>query len=150
MSPAEQFTRFLSSHRLKVTSERVAVAEAIAATRGHFDVDALLDRLRRRRVPVSRATLYRTLPHLVEAGIVHRLTGPDGQSRYESMAGRRHHDHMICLRCGEIAEFESSAIERLQEAACRKRQFTMTGHVLRIEGFCRRCAASPDPGDADV
>jgi len=140
MDPTAEFTRFLASRHLRVTAERIAVAGAIASIRGHFDLDSLLARLRRRRLRVSRATLYRTLPHLLEAGIVHRLTGSDGTPRYESMAGRKHHDHMVCQACGAIAEFQSSAIEQLQEAACRRQGFTMTGHVLRIEGFCRSCA----------
>jgi Fur family ferric uptake transcriptional regulator len=139
---ADSFASFLAARRLRVTSERLAIAGGVAATGGHFDVDSLLADLRRRRVAVSRATLYRTLSHLLQAGLVRRVRGPDGSPRYESMAGRRPHHHMVCLGCGAILEFTDGRLETLQRHACRRRGFTMTDHSLRIEGFCRRCAAA--------
>lgn len=140
-SATQQFSRYLTEKRLKVTSERLAIARSVVDTAGHFDVDSLLLALRGRQVPVSRATLYRTLTHLLEAGLVRRVRRHDGTSRYESMAGRSHHDHMICLGCDAILEFADAKIEELQEAACRREGFTMTDHSLRIEGYCHDCAA---------
>ena len=142
MTASQQFTRYLMGRRLKVTPERLAIVEAVVATPGHFDVDSMLLRLRRRDVPVSRATLYRTLSHLLDAGMVHRLTDSRGNPRYESMAGRKPHDHMVCLACGAILEFRETGIEELEAAACRKQGFTRTTHQLRIEGYCRHCAGS--------
>lgn len=139
MRASTQFSRYLAENRLKVTPERLTIADAVMETPGHFDVDSLLLDLRDRGVRVSRATLYRTLTHLLEAGLVHRVRGPDGGARYESMAGRKHHDHMVCLDCGVILEFTDATIEKLQEAACRRKEFTMTDHSLRIEGYCRDC-----------
>lgn len=139
MSATEQFRKYLSRQGLNVTSARLSVGEAILETPGHFQPDALLGRLRGEGVQVSRATLYRTLAHLLKAGMVQRLTGPDGNARYESMNGRERHDHMICLGCGTILEFADPAIEQLQRNACRSAGFTMTDHALRIEGYCRRC-----------
>jgi Fur family ferric uptake transcriptional regulator len=68
------------------------------------------------------------------------------------MVGRHHHDHMICLVCGRIIEFESREIERLQDEICRRKGFRMTGHMHQIRGRCRSCAdqapraARPKPG----
>ena len=108
--------------------------------RGHFDADALLLHFKGRELPVSRATLYRTLARLVEAGLVHKIEMAQGQARYEVMVGRHHHDHMICLTCGRLIEFESREIERLQEEICRRKGFTMTGHMHQIRGLCGGCA----------
>ena len=88
---------------------------------------------------VSRATLYRTLARLVEAGLVHKIEMAKGQARYEVMVGRHQHDHMICLACGRIVEFESREIERLQEEICRRKGFAMTGHMHQIRGRCSAC-----------
>ena len=143
MASSEPFTRYLTKQRLRVTSERVAIASSVGTMPGHFGVDSLLRQLRRRQVPVSRATLYRTLAHLLDAGLVRRVTGSDGAPRYESMVGRGHHDHMVCLGCGAILEFTDPEIETLQGRACRSRGFRMTDHTLRIEGYCRRCTTSP-------
>ena len=140
MNAPEQFADYLVARRLKITSERLAIAKLILAAPGHLDVDALLVRLRRHQVRVSRATLYRTLAHLIDAGLVHRVIASDGYARYESMAGREHHDHMVCGQCGSILEFVDARIEKLLERACRAQRFTMEAHTLQIEGSCRGCS----------
>jgi Fur family ferric uptake transcriptional regulator len=147
MDAAARFSRFLASHSLRLTRERRAILDEMLQVRGHFDADALLSHFRRKGRPVSRATLYRTLTRLVEAGLVHKIEMAKGQARYEVMVGRHHHDHMICLACGRIVEFESREIERLQEEICRRKGFTMTGHMHQIRGHCSDCrdqAGRPD------
>jgi len=142
----EQFRRYLVANGLKVTSERLAIAEATVETEGHFDVDTLLHRLRGRRVAASRATLYRTLAHLIDSGLVQRITASDGNARYESMAGRTQHDHMVCRECGGIQEFVAKEIGRLLDAASRRQGFRRTGHALRVEGYCDRCSGKARKG----
>ncbi len=135
-----QFTAYLSSHGLRMTRERRVILEQVLSLRGHFDVDDLLARLRKSGRGVSRATLYRNLTHLVDSGLVHKVEMDRGQARYEPMIGRHHHDHMVCLSCGAILEFESDEVERIQEEVCRKKKFVMTGHTHQIRGFCAACA----------
>jgi len=136
---ADQLARYLAQKKLKMTRGRRAVLEMVLALRGHFDVDEIRAVLNRSGVAVSRATLYRTMPVLVEAGLVHKIEMEGGQTRYEPMFGRHHHDHMVCLGCGAIAEFENREIERLQEEICRRKKFRMTGHTHQIRGFCAKC-----------
>jgi Fur family transcriptional regulator, ferric uptake regulator len=146
---ATRFSEFLATRRLRLTRERRAILEELLQVRGHFDVDSLLAHFRRKGRAVSRATLYRTLARLVESGLVHKIEMAEGQARYEIMIGRHHHDHMICLACGAIVEFESREIERLQEEICRRKGFRMTGHMHQIRGLCSTCARDrrPAPGD---
>ena len=139
MDAANRFAQYLAKHRLRMTRERRAILEEMLAVRGHFDADQLLMIFRRKGRPVSRATLYRTLARLVDAGLVHKIEMARGQARYESMFGRHHHDHLVCLSCGDIIEFESLEIERLQEKVCHKKKFTMTGHTHQIRGHCAAC-----------
>ena len=151
MHAAGRFAQYLAQNQLRMTRERREILEQILTVRGHFDVDDLLGRFRRAGRSVSRATLYRTLSRLVDAGLVHRVEMARGQARYEPMFGRHHHDHMVCLGCGRIFEFESREIERIQADVCRRKRFTMTDHTHQIRGYCEKCAVAaraphPDAG----
>src|SRR2546422_4650473 len=141
-----RFAESLAKNRLKMTRKRRAILERVLSLRGHFDVEHLLALLRESGLDISRATLYRTLPRLVEAGLVHKVEMAHGQARYEPIFGRHHHDHMVCLACGTIVEFESREIERLQEEVCRKKKFKMTDHTHQIRGLCSRCAREETQG----
>ena len=140
MDAAARFSEFLARNHLRLTRERRTILDEMLQIRGHFDADQLLMHFRGKGHAVSRATLYRTLGRLVEAGLVHKIEMAQGQARYEVMFGRHHHDHMICLTCGRLIEFESREIERLQEEICRRKGFTMTGHMHQIRGLCGGCA----------
>jgi len=137
---ATRFSEYLKGQRLRMTRERRAILDEMLEVRGHFDADQLLMLFRRKGRPVSRATLYRTLARLVDAGIVHKIEMATGQARYEPMFGRHHHDHLVCVECGRIFEFENRDIERLQEEVCRRKKFTMTGHTHQIRGSCESCS----------
>ena len=145
MQPIERFSEYLSKHGLKMTRERRVLIDQVLSARGHFDVDDLLGRLRKAGHAVSRATLYRNLPRLVDSGLIHKVEMARGQARYELMLGRHHHDHMICLTCGTILEFESPEVERIQEEVCRRKKFLMTGHSHQIRGYCEACAGAARP-----
>ena len=141
MQATAHFAEYLAARGLKMTRERRAILDKVLTLRGHFGVEELLAILSRAGLEISRATLYRTLPRLVEAGILHRIEMQSGEARYEPIYGRQHHDHMVCLGCGRIIEFESPEIERLQVRICRARRFRMTGHTHQIRGYCGSCAS---------
>ena len=137
--PQIRFEEYLRRQGLRATPERKAVLEVILNREGHFDADALLQFLRRRRRPVSRATLYRTLDHLVLAGLVKKHTFGGGHAQYEHIYNRKHHDHMVCEKCGTVIEFVNEDIERLQEQMCKDHDFIPTNHVMEIFGLCAAC-----------
>ena len=139
MDAATRFSEFLARNRLRLTQERRSILDEMLQVRGHFDVDSLLAHFRRKGPAVSRATLYRTLARLVEAGLVHKIEMAEGQAQYEVMVGRHHHDHMICSECGKIIEFFSAELEALQDAMAAKHRFQITQHLLRIIGVCADC-----------
>jgi len=138
-TPLSRFRSYLRRRNLRMTPERRSVLEVILSREGHFDAEELLTFLKRRNRRVSRATLYRTLDHLREAGLVrmHRF-GP-GQALFEHNYGRQHHDHMVCNRCQRVIEFVNEDIERLQEEMCTLHGFHSTSHVMQIFGICRDC-----------
>jgi len=135
-----RFAEFLAGNHLKMTRERRAILEEVLAVRGHFTADDLLRVFRRKMRQVARATLYRTLARLVESRLVHKIEIGEGQARYETMFGRHHHDHLICLECGRIVEFESREIERAQDEICRRKKFRMIEHTHQLRGHCADCS----------
>ena len=79
-------------------------------------------------------------PLLADAGIIAAAERTAKLTRWERAAGRGHHDHMRCARCGKAIEFYSAELERLQERLCRAHRFTSLRHTLQIHGICRTCA----------
>ena len=140
MSPQlSAMTGILKDRGVRLTAERRVILRGIHSCGGHFDADTLLDHFRRRGDQVSRATVYRTLGTLVELGLLRKIEMGDRQSLYEPAEGREHHEHLICVRCGEIIEFVEPEIERLQEEVCLRSRFTPLDHTLQIYGICHTC-----------
>ncbi len=137
--PRELLGRHLAERGLKSTRQRALIVEAFFASSGHLSVDDLLRKVRTRDDRVSAATVYRTMNLLAECGLAHARDFGEGQTRWEVAAGREHHDHLICTRCGDIVEFENDPIEALQEAVARAHGFAVTHHKMELYGICRDC-----------
>jgi Fur family transcriptional regulator, ferric uptake regulator len=135
------FEDFIHERGLRMTSERRAVCEEIFAQHVHLDAGALLNALRKRRVPVSRATVYRNLDLLVECGLVRRQRLGSGRTLYEHVHAGQEHDHLVCESCGRVVEFVSPGIVALRAEICRAHGFEPQPHGLQILGRCRECAA---------
>ena len=143
---ADRFERFLRSRNLRLTKQRAAIVAAIYATHRHVTADELFEMLQRRphtaRMRISRATVYRTLSLLTEGGFVQALDlGRDTGTLYEHTLGHKHHDHMICLDCGKIIEFENPQIEALQESVAERFGFRLSSHKMELYGTCRDCTS---------
>jgi Fur family ferric uptake transcriptional regulator len=122
-----------------MTKEREALLRAALARRSHFTLDGLVKEVVRRDGSASRATVYRALPILIEAGIILPVLVSGETRLFELAYGRRHHDHLLCRCCGRVVEFESEPLETGQCQICKRHGFTLTGHVLELIGECRAC-----------
>src|SRR5688572_33362187 len=109
----ERWAQFLKDQNLNTTQQRELIVDAFLRSHEHVSIDELLARVRKRNPRVGYATVYRTLRLLQDSGLANARQFDDGQTRYE-VAGE-HHDHLICMKCGYIAEFEDDEIEDLQE-----------------------------------
>lgn len=138
-SSAAALGAYLAQRGLKHSRQRERIAEVFFGLGGHVSVDELLVHARREDRRVSLATVYRTMKLLAESGLATAREFGDGQTRWEVAAGRAHHDHLICTRCGEIVEFANAEIESLQEAVARKHGFEVERHRLELYGRCARC-----------
>ncbi len=135
----ELFRDFLNRKDLKKTKERDIILEAVFDTHDHFDAEELLILFRQKKIPVSRATIYRTLDLLVECRLVKKISFGEAHFRYEHIFGHEHHDHLICNQCGQIIEFYNKDLEELQKKICRQYDFKEQDHSLRIFGLCKSC-----------
>lgn len=134
----EAFRNLLQKKKLKFTEERRLLLEEAMNERTHFDADAWYDRLRKKGLSISRDTVFRSIPLLLEAGILQKSVGK-GRGEYFESAGARHHDHMICIVCGKVIEFSSEAIEKLQDEIAESNGFKLTFHDHRLFGYCNGC-----------
>ena len=136
------FAELLKKKGLKVTLERQKIYEEIASMKNHFDADELFERFKAKGLPISRDTVYRNLPVLLEAGMLQKSAGDSKREYFENMEVKGHHDHMICVCCGSIVEFKSEAFEALQQKLCEKYQCKLIYHDHRLFVECSRCANS--------
>jgi Fur family transcriptional regulator, ferric uptake regulator len=121
------------------TNQRALIVREALATHDHFTAEELLELCRKTDPKVSRATVYRTLAVLEEAGFVEGLETGDGGRRFEHVLGHEHHDHMVCLACEKILEFRDDELERRQELAAKRVGFQIQRHSLRLYGLCKQC-----------
>jgi Fur family transcriptional regulator, ferric uptake regulator len=139
-SPEDKFREYLASRPRpqRFTGQQRDMVHYIFSQHNHFDAEQLIDAMKEARVRVSRATAYRTLTKLVDAGLLRRLEiGP--RTFYEHDYGYPQHEHMHCEQCGKMIEFQSPAIEAAMREVCRQNMFNASGHTFVIRGTCAEC-----------
>ncbi len=139
-SAKETLAKYLRTKKLRPTRERFLLLEEIMRTNDHFDADHLFATLNAKGLKASRATVYNTLDLLVDCGLISKYRFGENHSRYEKAFGRPRHDHLICLECGDIIEFVSDKLDRIQREVCEEKRFRMTNSTLQIFGICSRCS----------
>jgi Fur family ferric uptake transcriptional regulator len=145
LTPLEKFREFLLTKGERLTRERSIIVEEVFAEHEHFDADTLIARVGRDKTGrrVSRATVYRALKLLEEAGLLRKVARPNGSEVYEHDYGYPQHDHLICGKCGELIEFTNEAISAIVEKICNEHSFLKTGHRLEVYGTCSKCNVPP-------
>jgi Fur family ferric uptake transcriptional regulator len=132
---------YMTRHGLRSTEQRRLVTEMFFTSRGHLSIEDLLDQVRVEEPRIGYATVYRTLKLLKECGLAFERHFGDGVSRYEVAWEDEHHDHLICVECEKIIEFEDEDIEKLQRKVAAKQGFKLTRHKLELYGICNDCQA---------
>lgn len=118
---------------LRMTGQRVVIAEILEQAQDHPDVEQLHARAVAQDAGISIATVYRTVKLFEESGLLERLEFGDGRARYED-AERDHHDHLIDMQTGEIIEFVDPEIEELQDRIAKRLGYQLKGHRLELYG----------------
>ena len=116
---------------MRMTEQRRIIARVLAGSSDHPDVEELFRRCVALDDKISISTVYRTVKLFEDAGIIERHDFRDGRARYEQMPDT-HHDHLINLRTGQVIEFQSEEIERLQAEIARKLGYRLVDHRLEL------------------
>lgn len=124
---------------LKTTLPRVKILTILEQSdKRHWSAEDVYQAFRDMNEDVSLATVYRVLTQFASAGIVRRHNFADGYSVFEMEQGE-HHDHLVCIKCGEVQEFVDDIIESRQQMIAKQAGFQMTDHALNIYGICSHC-----------
>jgi len=123
----------------KRSSKRDRILNIFLRQEGHLSADDLCDLVRREDAGVGRATVYRTLQWMVEAGVARKVDFGEGRSRFEPSFGHPRHFHLICTTCHQSSEFLSSDVEALVEEIAAARSFAPAQTVVQIYGVCEGC-----------
>jgi Fur family ferric uptake transcriptional regulator len=135
----ERFRRHLRDHHLPVTRQRDLVAQTVLTSDEHLSVEAIQRRLKDQGEHVGTATIYRTLDVLVRSGLIRAHDFGEGFKRYEPMPQQAHHEHLICLRCGKVVEFQNDRLERMIPIIADEHAFQHQRHRVEVYGLCREC-----------
>lgn len=134
------FSNYLRKKGMKITNQRLLVAETIFNSRDHFTVDSLADTLKDRKDEISRATIYRIVSLMVEAGNLNEHNFGQNARYYEYIPGHEHHDHIVCQDCGYIEEFYDDRIEKIQKDIAQTNKFHLADHTMILYGSCQELA----------
>lgn len=133
----EKFNAFLKTQGLSNTGSRLKIVDAVYSIEGHFDIDELAEHL---DSSVNRATVYRTIKLMTDAGLVAKVrTNSHQKVAYEHTIGHGHHDHLVCDKCGNIIEFYSEKVEQIHERIASEFDFELLHHNTVLTGICAKC-----------
>lgn len=129
---------------LKATLPRLRILEILEhADPRHMTAEDVYRALMDHGEDVGLATIYRVLTQFESAGLVSRHNFESGQSVFEINSGR-HHDHLVCMQCGRVEEFEDEVIEQHQLGIAKRHGFELVEHSLVLYGKCKSCAGHKD------
>jgi len=149
MEPTTAYIDSLRPAGSKRSSKRDLIVNVFLRQEGHLTAEDLVDLIRKEDHRISRATIYRTLQWMVDAGIARKVDFGEGRFRFEHSYRHPRHFHLICKACNRSFEFLSSDIEALVEEVAAARGFTPRQSVLQIHGTCEACRTGRTPPIAD-
>lgn len=130
---------FIRRKGMRRTPQREAIVRLAFENDEHFTSEELFDRVRRKNINASRATVYRTIALLVEAGMLHEIDlGGDLKTYDPNFHDRPTHNHLVCVDCGKVIEFEDSHLELLNDCLTRRLGFRPKRQSIKIEACCEQ------------
>lgn len=135
----EKINMYIRNRGLRRTKQRDVIVEATFSTEEHFTIDELWERARKIDPKTSRATLYRTVAFLVEVGVLREIELGKDQTYYDpNFLDKPEHNHLVCIDCGRVIEFEDEHMKVLEDCVTRRLGFVPTRKNLRIEAGCEQ------------
>jgi len=150
---ADSIARSFAERGLRLTRQRRAVVDAVAAAGASLSALQVFDAARERCPELGLTTVYRTLEVLSEIGAVRRVHGPDHCEAFVP-AGAVHGHTVVCSSCGRATEFTQCDMHAVVDAAALQTGYEITEHFLQLSGVCAACHAAangaPDPSGKDA
>lgn len=133
----ERLDEFIRRKGLRRTGQRDLIIQSVFSKDEHFTADELFDRVRKSSSDISRATVYRTLALLVEADLLREIDLGENQTTYDpNFLDRPAHNHLVCIDCGRVVEFEDAHVDLLNDCVTRRLGFRPVRQTLKIEASC--------------
>ncbi len=133
------FREYVRRKGLRFTPERETIVREIFEIHDHFDVDELYLRLRNKGKKLSKASIYRTIPLLIDCGLIQEVYHEDGHMHYEHIYGHDPHGHIRCLECRRVDEFTDERLTEIERDVQRKFGYRLTGFRFELFGYCPEC-----------
>ena len=133
------FKTRISGKGLKATKQREEILDVFLNSSGHRNLAQIYAQVAKVHPKIGYTTVYRTLKLLTRLGLAAQRKFADGETQYEPTEGKNHHDHLICLDCGKIIEFEDEALETLQNGIAQRYSFKIFHHRMELYGRCSDC-----------
>jgi len=143
------FRRFLKRQGLKFTNERALILDAVLNQEGVFEADQLLNQMRDDGHRVSKATIYRTLKHLLEAKIIDEVLIDSKYAHYELSIGRPAQGHLVCIETGRVVEIPAAWLEALRDKICKEHDFEPVSYRLVIYGISPEARKAEDSASGE-
>lgn len=140
------FKTRISEKGLKATKQREEILNIFLNSSGHKSLAQIYSQVAKTNPKIGYVTVYRTLRLLTRLGLANRRKFEDGETRYEPVSEGSHHDHLICLDCGKIIEFEDQTLEALQKGIAQRHRFKISHHLMELYGRCEECARKKRTG----
>ncbi len=139
ISIQERLDEFIRRKGLRRTGQRDRIIKAAFSKDEHFTADELFDRVRKLDSEASRATVYRTLSLLVEADLLREIDLGENQTTYDpNFHDKPSHNHLVCIDCGRVVEFEDSHLDLLNDCVTRRLGYKPVRQSIKIEASCEQ------------
>jgi Fur family ferric uptake transcriptional regulator len=123
-----------------LTHQRELIVDHLLSVDSHFDIEEFYEGIRKKRTPVSRATVYRTVACLEKIGLVRKTNFDEAHAHFELVSDEKaYHEHLVCRKCGKVTEFSHEHIEKHIREIARSHGFRISSHSLQIFGICSEC-----------
>lgn len=136
------FQDYLATKGLKLTRPRALILNTVFDMHEHFDVEALYDKIKALTDSISRATVYRCIPLLIDANLIQQSMRTSSRDSYEHTFGHPRHIHWICSKCGTVVETDYEELAPLLNRSAKRIKFTMGELKLNIYGLCWKCQST--------
>jgi Fur family transcriptional regulator, ferric uptake regulator len=137
---SDLFRSMVARGGLKHTRQREEILNTFLASSGHRNLAEIYAEVVKSNPRIGYTTVYRTLKLLTRLGLATERRFDDGEIRYERIPEGKHHDHLICLGCGKIIEFEDNTLEALQNGIADRYRFQVFHHRMELYGQCHGCS----------